>query len=98
MPEVKDLTQSHLRHLGPKRALESETAWVDPWEATKEAREAIAPQTRARFLEDLHRVGRQITDEISRDPEEVRRLRESIRQADEGQARPMRRSRASKSG
>lgn len=54
----------------------SETAWRDPWEATKEVR--------------LMMVGREITDEINQDPKEIARLRQSLKHARQGKTMPWR--------
>jgi hypothetical protein len=47
--------------LPPKREQDSETSWADPWAATRPAQEAV--------------MGREITDAINAEPDEVQRLR-----------------------
>ena len=56
-----------LQVLPPKRAEDTETAWADPWAATRSAREVV--------------MGRVITDQIDADPAEVQRLRAARQQA-----------------
>ena len=81
--------------LPPKRAEDSETAWEDPWQATSQDRATI--YTKAMFEDPLREVGKRITEEINRDSEEVARLRDGIKEANEGKTRPLRRSRGTKS-
>lgn len=62
--------------LPPKRAEETETSWTNPWEASEPAREIV--------------TGKEITDAINADPDEVARLRKSIQEAREGHRSPRR--------
>jgi hypothetical protein len=99
MPRSKTTQDNPPTYLTPNRAQDSETAWVDPWQATQEAQKTVV-FTRPDFLRDLKQatrhLGTKITEEIDRDPEEVERLRSAIQEADRGQTRPLRR-RATKS-
>ena len=87
------------KHLPPKTSKHSETApAIDPWEQTTAAQRAEV-YTRGKFLADLEKVSArsaQITNEINADPDEVRKLRAALKQADAGKTRPYRK-RATKS-
>ena len=65
-----------LPRLPPKRAEDTETAWADPWSATRESREVV--------------MSRVITDEINRDPSEVKRLMKARQEVREGRLYPRR--------
>jgi len=60
--------------LPPKRAEDTETAWADPWSATRESRQIV--------------MSRLITDEINRDPAEVKRLTKARQDARAGHLYP----------
>jgi hypothetical protein len=83
--ETQETTQGNLRG---KTETDSETRWADLWEATKPTPEGYL---RGIFLADLAIASRKITDEINADPDEARSLREALRDADAGKAKPHRR-------
>ena len=70
------LVEDGLRTLPPKRPVDSETSWTDPWAAAAASIEPMMSQV--------------ITGEINRDPAEVTRLRRSLRDALEGRLIPLR--------
>lgn len=74
---LKVTDPERLTTLPPKSAEGAETSWADPWAATQPAREAVR--------------GREITDAIDSDPDEVDRLRRARQQAREGRMAPRRR-------
>jgi hypothetical protein len=86
-------TTPALPTLPPKGPQDTQTAWEDLWEATKEARQALA-STRTPYgqgggvLPDEQAVGHQITQEINADPAEVKRLRRARKNAHAGKTYP----------
>jgi hypothetical protein len=69
-----------------KRPGDTQTAWEDPWSATKTARETTPHG--AAVLREARPVGQRITEEINADPEEVERLRKARRDARDGKTFP----------
>jgi len=66
----------------------TQTPWEDPWEATKKARAELAKKRPEVLLADPQSVGHRISQEISRDPEEVIRLRKARTDARHGKTFP----------
>ena len=77
----KSLTPQVLQFDGDET---TQTSWQDPWGATQEARAELASKRPDLLLADPQGVGHRISQEISRDPEEVRRLREAREAARRG--------------
>jgi hypothetical protein len=78
--------------LPPKRPQDTQTAWEDPWAATRTARRELAstqtPYGQGGLLADPQAIGRRITEEINADPAEVARLRRARRSARAGKTYP----------
>jgi hypothetical protein len=72
--------------LGPERPSDTQTAWQDPWAATR----AVSRETP--YVKAIRRqagtTGQQITDQIDADPAEVSRLRRARQSARRGKTFP----------
>jgi hypothetical protein len=73
--QAPETRPNDLPTLPPKRQSDSETSWTDPWAAAAPSLEPMMSQV--------------ITDEINRDPVEVRRLRRALEEALEGRLIPL---------
>src|ERR1041385_4811509 len=74
--------------LPPKRPTDTQTSWEAPWAAAAQSLRDLAdtatPFGRGGGLPDANAIGRQITEAINADPDEVERLRSARKSAREG--------------